>query len=233
MLTQIHGPLARYAKLRVAHAPWMPGTFSLPPRVSDPDMHHGTCITHVPWCMPGSITSYFLKNGWRGKRSRHSRRMRNLQFYVSGKRPIAYNITMGQWFNYPTKRTLEIWTVVVVIFLFKILIKYPHIDGLVQARHNSIANTLELRLSCTNISTFRLPDRASYRLYFVSLKLGLLDHCHGWVALYPMIKCSWWRVSGLSFYGPLLCLFMPSTLPCNWRLQLSAFLSTIHTARLR
>ena len=27
---------------------------------------------------------------WRGKRSRHSRRMCNSQFYVSGKRPIGY-----------------------------------------------------------------------------------------------------------------------------------------------
>ena len=27
---------------------------------------------------------------WRGKRSRHSRRMRNRQFYVSGKRPMVY-----------------------------------------------------------------------------------------------------------------------------------------------
>ena len=23
--------------------------------VSDPDMHHGTCVTHVPWCMSGSV----------------------------------------------------------------------------------------------------------------------------------------------------------------------------------
>ena len=43
-----HGPLTRYVKLRVAHTPGMPGTFSPPPRVSDPDMHHGTCVTHVP-----------------------------------------------------------------------------------------------------------------------------------------------------------------------------------------
>ena len=28
---------------------------------------------------------------WRGKRSRHSRRMRNPQFYVSGKRPMLYH----------------------------------------------------------------------------------------------------------------------------------------------
>ena len=26
-------------------------------RVSDPDMLHGTCVTHVPWCMSGSLTS--------------------------------------------------------------------------------------------------------------------------------------------------------------------------------
>ena len=27
------------------------------PLVSDPGMHHGTCVTHVPWCMSGSLTS--------------------------------------------------------------------------------------------------------------------------------------------------------------------------------
>ena len=52
-----HGILTRYVKLRVAHAP---GTFSPPLRVSDPDMHHGTCVTHVPRCMPGSLTSGFV-----------------------------------------------------------------------------------------------------------------------------------------------------------------------------
>ena len=67
----------------------MPGTVSPPPRSSDLDMLHGTCVTHVPWCMPGSLTSGFLWSRWRGKRSRYSRRMRNLQFCVSGKRPIG------------------------------------------------------------------------------------------------------------------------------------------------
>ena len=56
-----HGPLTRYAKLRVAHAPGRPGTFSLPPTakeplVSDPGMHHGTCVTHLQWCVPESLT---------------------------------------------------------------------------------------------------------------------------------------------------------------------------------
>ena len=84
----MNGSLARYAKLRVAHAPGMTGTFSPPSRVSDPDMHHGTCVTHVPWCMSGSLTSGFLWSRGRGKRSRHSRRMRNPQLYLSGKRSI-------------------------------------------------------------------------------------------------------------------------------------------------
>ena len=55
-----------------------PSTFSPPPRVSDPDTHHGTCVTHVPRCMPGSQTSGFHWSQWRGK---HCRRMRNPQFF--------------------------------------------------------------------------------------------------------------------------------------------------------
>ena len=50
----------------------MPGTFSPPLHVSEPDMHRGTCVTHMPWCMPGSLTSGFLWSRCRGKRSRHS-----------------------------------------------------------------------------------------------------------------------------------------------------------------
>ena len=84
-----NGPLARCVKLRVAHAPGVPGTFSQSPQVRDPAMHHVTCVTHVPWCMPESLTSGFLWSRWRGKRSRHSRHMRKPQFNVSGKRPMG------------------------------------------------------------------------------------------------------------------------------------------------
>ena len=44
------------------HALGMPGTFSPPPisketaSYSDPGMHHGTCVSRVPWCMSGSLT---------------------------------------------------------------------------------------------------------------------------------------------------------------------------------
>ena len=55
----------------------------LPPQISDLDMHYGTCLTHVPWCIPGSLTSGFLWSRWRGKRSQHSRRLRNPQFISS------------------------------------------------------------------------------------------------------------------------------------------------------
>ena len=63
----VHGSLTRYEKLGVAHAPGMPGTFSPSPRVSDPGMHHGMCVTHVPRCMPGSPTGGFLWNGENGE----------------------------------------------------------------------------------------------------------------------------------------------------------------------
>ena len=59
----VHGPLSRYVKLRVAHAPGMPCRGRFPrhrlqrkPPVSDPAMHHGTCVTHVPRGMSRSLT---------------------------------------------------------------------------------------------------------------------------------------------------------------------------------
>ena len=56
--------------------------------VSYPGVHHGTCVTHVPLCMSGRNAN----PRWRGKRSRHSWRMRNPQFYVSVKRPINEHV---------------------------------------------------------------------------------------------------------------------------------------------
>ena len=62
-------PWASYQirKIACAHAPGMPGSFSPPPLISVPNMQHGTCVTHVPWCMPGSLTSSFLWSRRRGK----------------------------------------------------------------------------------------------------------------------------------------------------------------------
>ena len=44
-----------------------------------------------------------------------------------------------------------------------------HVDGLVQERHNSIANALELHLSCTNPSMLFLKTKWSF---MVSLMVG-------------------------------------------------------------
>ena len=94
-----HGPLAKYIKSRVAHAPGMPVTFSPQPRISG--THNGTCVMHIPWCMLGSLTSSFLWSQWWEKRSRHSQRMRNPQFYVSGKRPMGHwQAAKGEMYTY-------------------------------------------------------------------------------------------------------------------------------------
>ena len=83
-----HGPLARYVKLRIVHALGMPGMISPPPtsketaskrsRYASRHVHNARAVMHVGIANPR----------WRGKRSRHSRRMRNPQFYVFGKRPM-------------------------------------------------------------------------------------------------------------------------------------------------
>ena len=76
------GPLTRYAKLRLTHAP----PTSKKPLVNDPGMHYGTCVTHVPCCMSGSLTrgggknvsgipggcatrnfAYLVRGPWRGQ----------------------------------------------------------------------------------------------------------------------------------------------------------------------
>ena len=88
--SQDMGLLPDAQKLRVAHAhaPEMPGAISPPPTskqtvISDPGMHHGTCVTHLPWCLSGSLIAR-----WRGKGSRHSRRTHSTEFCVSSKRPV-------------------------------------------------------------------------------------------------------------------------------------------------
>ena len=61
VLSNRHGPLTKYVWLLVAHAPEYRERFprhqlQRKPLVSDPGMQHGTCVTHVPWCMSGSLT---------------------------------------------------------------------------------------------------------------------------------------------------------------------------------
>ena len=84
-----HGPLARYAKLRVRMRRECLERFPRHRRWAIP-----TCMTALASrtcrdaCRDRQLSVSFEIGGG-GKRSRHSRRMRKLQFYVSGKRPIV------------------------------------------------------------------------------------------------------------------------------------------------
>ena len=84
-----NGPLARYANLRVRMRRKCRERFPRHHRQAIP-----TCITARASrtcrdaCRDRQLTVSFEIGGG-GKRSRHSRRMRNLQFYVSGKRPMV------------------------------------------------------------------------------------------------------------------------------------------------
>ena len=104
-------PWASYQKRKIAGWACAGNTRNVfpPPRVSDLDMYHDTCVPHVPWCIPGSLTSSFLWSRWQEKRSRNSRRMRNPQFYVSGKRLIVL-ANVFVWYFGVTGNSFGLWS---------------------------------------------------------------------------------------------------------------------------
>ena len=99
-------------KLRVAHAPGMSGTFSLPQRVSDPDMHHGTYVTRVPCCMPGSLTRGFLWSRWRGN-------VRGIPG-ACATRNFTY-LARGPWMDYELKVSSKMLTLYMPMYIYVIL----------------------------------------------------------------------------------------------------------------
>ena len=77
----------RFSRPRPQRKPW----------VSDHGMHHGTLVTHVPWCISGSLTY-----GATNLRSLYSRRMHSPLFSISVKRPMGLTVakiglTMQNW----------------------------------------------------------------------------------------------------------------------------------------
>ena len=79
----LRGPLTRYGwRMRQECRERFP--------LTDIDMHHGTCVTHVPWCTSGSLTIWFLGSWCRRKLSQHSRACATLNFpyLVRGPWPI-------------------------------------------------------------------------------------------------------------------------------------------------
>ena len=85
-----HGPLTRYAKLRVVHAPGMPGTFSWPPTANQRSRHESRHVRHAR-----AVTHVGIANSqWWGKRSRHSRACptRSFAAHVYGNSPVNLNV---------------------------------------------------------------------------------------------------------------------------------------------
>ena len=128
------------------------GTFSLPPWVSDPSMHHSTCVTHLPWCMPGSLTSGFLWSWW------HSRRMCNPPFCVSGKRPIkdiSPKLIFGSKFtksflSQPFGSLAQQWSYCHTVQIFKL---WNEINGWTKISNfsNVINNTMASQVTVVSI----------------------------------------------------------------------------------
>ena len=193
----------------------MPGTFSPPPRVSDPDMHHGTCVTHVPWCMSGSLTSVFL---WIGGGENvpgipGACATRNIAYLVRGPWDSGnYNVYhfsqhygsrcimghllvmwKGQYYLYPLVG-LDIKQVLIIDEMPN---PKRHVDGLVQERSNSSALAMELSLSCTNPSMLSRLIMVIYchgNTIRIISRLWLESIGHPWI---PLIKVEW--CGGLMF----------------------------------
>ena len=70
----------------------MPGTFSPPPTSKETASWRSR---HVPQHVRDARAVMHVEIAnpwWRGKRSRHARRMRNRHFFLSGKRPMSAQI---------------------------------------------------------------------------------------------------------------------------------------------
>ena len=128
-------------------------------------MHHGTYVTHEPWCMPGSLTSGFLWSWWQGKRSRHSGCMRNPQLYVSGKRPIAYNKAqhnkIALIYLKDTPHLLY-WSLVIcptslLVFLSSFTLEKPNITRSLWCKHTSMVSVYWCRNGCWDLAS-KTPD---------------------------------------------------------------------------
>ena len=55
-------PNCRLCMRRECRERFLRHRFQRKPLVNDLNIHHGTCVTHVPWCMSGSLTHGGWKN---------------------------------------------------------------------------------------------------------------------------------------------------------------------------
>ena len=78
-------------RLASAHAPGIPRTFFPAGKRSPNASRH---VRDARAVMHAGNVAVFFEVGGGGKRSRHSRHMRNPQFHVSGKKPMEYSETV-------------------------------------------------------------------------------------------------------------------------------------------
>ena len=90
--------------------------FQRKPLVSDPGMHHGTCVTHVPWCMSGSLTCDDGENvpGIPGAFAPAILRIWQEAHGISPSLDLLEVIALRSWFNrnYPLLRCWLDWSMV-------------------------------------------------------------------------------------------------------------------------
>ena len=135
-------------------------------------MHHGTCVTHVPWCMSGSLTWGFHWSRWRGKRSRHSRRMRNPQFYVSGKRPMQRLPILLM------VRTVQCF----VVFWYELIHSCPCVTA-IQGSHEFNKNWQKYIISLIVIDTIGIICFCFFKSNPSRYQLGQQFHSPPWFAV--------------------------------------------------
>ena len=87
------------------------------PLVSDPGMHRDTCVTHVPWCMSGSLTR---GGGEIVPGIPDASATRNFTYLVRG--PFRYQIE--DWTKCQTFRRLVSWFIDMILPFFKQIEKY-------------------------------------------------------------------------------------------------------------
>ena len=158
----LYGPLATYVNLRITHALGMPGTFSTPPWVGDPDMHQGK-----PSCMAGSLTSSFLWSPWLGKHSRHSPAHTQPAIYVFGNRPIYLILEL----MYPIHRIRQAIEMYKMFMIFWII----HCNLLM----NTLWPVTQFRMSLNQMQVRSIIDN-------VFILNGVIDECK---AIYRCLFC--------------------------------------------
>ena len=84
-----NGPLTRYVKLQVAHAPGMPGTFS--PAADFKENRLLAILACISARAVMHVGIAYMR--WQGKRSRHSRRMRTRNFTYLARGPCCSFLT--------------------------------------------------------------------------------------------------------------------------------------------